>query len=561
MSVVPNTRRWRGADDVPRGPPPRGPVALRAALVLLACCLLAGCWRQGIRARPEVSPRGIHQRIVALPPIEPALVGPDPGPADHQVRLASHEAPGLTVLFDPGTIDADPARFSLPDAIAFAMQYSPRLRAARARIEQSRGLRQVAFAPYLPEVDFESRYVATSGNLSPGAPGITGGVLATNFDTHSFGQTELSLQWTVCDFGRTTGRYGRAVSLERITELQLTRASQTTEFDVTNAYLAVLAARAGRLVQEQSERTSSAVLDDTRHIREGGAADLDDVLRGEVQLSETREAVVTAWQIEYDALARLNYAMGRNAGQPVSVVDIEAEPTFTLSLVDCLQIAAAQRREVAIARLAVAAAQQGYQAASADFLPRIFVIGSVGRVDGMNVANGFQEGAGIHLDQSLYSGGRKQGEARAAKAEIDLAVAEAQSVLDGVSLEVNLAYRAIAAARQRIVLARVTIKCARENLRLVRVKYANGDATPTDMVDAEAAATRSALRLHAAVYGYLSALARLQYAMGTPQELAFPVAAGVGEDTARGADAPELLPPPRPPEHAPPDAMPPPHAG
>ena len=58
---------------------------------------------------------------------------------------------------------------------------------------------------------------------------------------------------------------------------------------------------------------------------------------------------------------------------------------------------------------------------------------------------------------------------------------------------------------------------AQENLRLVRVKYRNGDATPTDIVDAEAALTRSQQRFNSAIYSYLAALARLDYAMGRQQ--------------------------------------------
>jgi outer membrane protein len=506
-------RRCRGPADEPRGPPAR--VAASLAPLALACCLLAGCRHHAVHLQPEVSAPAIQDRLTIPPHAEQQLEEAIPEP----VIPAANQPARLAVLFEPPGTPFVQGRFTLDQAVAYGLENNPRLRATRAAIERARGQRQVAYAPYLPELDFESRYVATSFNLSPGSVGITGGVLPTAFATHNFAQSELALQWTVCDFGRTAGRYGQAVSVQRICELQNLRALQTTEYSVTVAYLNSLSAQAGRRVQEQALRTSHAVLSDTRHIREGGVADLDDVLRAEVQLSEVRESVVAAQQAEFDALGRLNYALGRNAALPLSLVDLDAQPSFDQSLVECLQIAAYQRREVAIAREAVAAAQQGYNAAKAENLPQLYIRGSLGRVDGQNVANGFQEGAGIHLDQSLYSGGRRRGTQYSAAAEIDLAVAEAQSVLDGVTLEVNLAYRAIAAARQRIELANDTIASARENLRLVRVKYANGDATPTDVVDAETTATRSELRLHAARYGYLAALAGLQYALGGPQEL------------------------------------------
>jgi outer membrane protein TolC len=172
---------------------------------------------------------------------------------------------------------------------------------------------------------------------------------------------------------------------------------------------------------------------------------------------------------------------------------------------------------VGAARQAVAAAQSGRQVAVAQFLPRVYVLASVGRVAGESVLGGWQEGAGIHLDQPIFTGGAHRGELRAAEAEIQEATASAQAILDQISLEVALAWRSLEAARQRIELARPAVDEARENLRLVRVKYRNGNATPTDIVDAETTLTRAEQRLTSASFEYLAAAARLAYATGTEQ--------------------------------------------
>jgi outer membrane protein len=241
------------------------------------------------------------------------------------------------------------------------------------------------------------------------------------------------------------------------------------------------------------------------------------VLRAEVQLSESREGLVLAREGEYNAVARLNNAMGRNAGLPLEVVDLELQPPFLEALAGLLEQAAAQRPEVGVARQAVAAAQEGRQAARGEFLPRIFVRASAGRTDGQNVVTGWQEGAGLHVEAPLYAGGRHRGELRSAEADIEAAAADAQAILDAISLQVNLAYRAVVAARERIDLSRTAVVQAEENLRLVRVRYRNGNATPTDIVDSEAALTRSQQRFFSATYSYLAALARLDYAVGQRQ--------------------------------------------
>src|SRR5262249_16177135 len=239
--------------------------------------------------------------------------------------------------------------------------------------------------------------------------------------------------------------------------------------------------------------------------RKGGVGVKGGVVGAEVQVSESRDTLVLAREGEYNAVARLNNAMGRNAGWPLEVLDLEVQPPLPGALADLLELAAAQRPEVALTRQAVAAAEEGRQAARGEFLPRIFVRASVGNTSGQNVETGWQEGAGLHVEAPLYAGGGHGGGRRSAEAEFEAAIADAQTILDAISLQVNLAYRGVVAARERIDLARTAVEQAGENLRLVRVRYRNGNATPTDVVDSEAALTRSQQRFYSATYTYLAA--------------------------------------------------------
>jgi outer membrane protein TolC len=502
-----------------------GPV--RALLPLL---LVAGCSSRhpALPILPEGTQGGVAARVL-IPPdlnVNPAETVVKPGTPDQRPTVPP-ATPGRGV---------ERTTFALPDAIAFALQNNPRLRSARAAIERARGQEQVAFAPFLPQIDLLAQYGVVSSTLAPGVPGPEGFLLANGSGTRNYAQAEVGLQWTLYDFGRTGGRYRQAVARERITELQLARADQTVEFDVATAYLDVLLARASRRVQEDAVRRAQATLDDTVARRQGGVALKEDVLRAEVQLSESREALVVAREGEFNAVARLNNAMGRNAGWPLEVIDLEAEPPLPGALADLLEQAAAQRPEVGLARQAVAAAQEGRQAARAESLPRVFARASAGHTDGDKVVTGWQEGAGLHVEAPLYAGGRHRGELRSAEADVEAALADAQAILDAISLQVNLAYRGVVAARERIDLARPAVVQAEENLRLVRVRYRNGNATPTDVVDSEAALTRSQQRFFSATCTYLAALARLDYAVGRHQ----------GASTPKGeATEPETLPVPR----------------
>lgn len=164
--------------------------------------------------------------------------------------------------------------FSLTDAIVFAREHNPRLRSARAAIERARGQEQAAFAPYLPLITFGTDYGATSYNLGPGGGGPTGFILPSNIPgTHSYYQETLQLAWTIYDFGRRAGRYQEAVARKKITKLQLVRADQTVQFNVTLAYLNILLARASLLVQEEAIRQAQSTLKDAWALWKGGGGD------------------------------------------------------------------------------------------------------------------------------------------------------------------------------------------------------------------------------------------------------------------------------------------------
>jgi outer membrane protein TolC len=59
------------------------------------------------------------------------------------------------------------------------------------------------------------------------------------------------------------------------------------------------------------------------------------------------------------------------------------------------------------------------------------------------------------------------------------------------------------------------VEQARETYRLVRARSRQGDATPAELTEAEVGLTRAEQDYANARYDYLTALERLQYAMGT----------------------------------------------
>lgn len=500
------------------------------AIFVLVCTFVAGCrsdsavvrhkssapTRVAAPAQPSVQLTSYHETN-ARDAVEPAISSsrmpqeelPPP------FRLGDPQSTGNSPNFiQPPVIAVDLERMTLDEAISTALRNNPRLRQAAARVGGARASVDIAYAPFLPQIGTSFRYSAFTAPVLPG-----GSFVPASLDTGvtSFVVAEAGVQWTLYDFGRTQGRYGQAKDRAQIEELALVRARQTIAFEAAQAYFRLLSAEANLAVREEAFQRAKSILRDTEARNRNGTADRENVLRAQVEVAQVQEDLFSARQAIHDGEALLNVLLGRSAAAPIRISNIDSEPEFRESFETCLEIASMSRREIQIARTAVAEARNGVVAARGEMLPKVFIRGAVIRADSPGPLNDWVEGIGLHAEQKIFTGGANRGEVRRSQAQVVDAMAALQSILDQITLQVRVSYEAIGTDVARIRLGERTIGQARENLRLTEVKYNNGTATSTDIVDAQTALVEAESAYITAIYSYLSDLAQLQYAMGNGQ--------------------------------------------
>jgi outer membrane protein len=169
-----------------------------------------------------------------------------------------------------------------------------------------------------------------------------------------------------------------------------------------------------------------------------------------------------------------------------------------------------------VARQAVQAAQVGSRVARADFAPRVMAEGNLLDFQQSTPRGHFDlPFAFIKLEWTFFEGGKRVAEVRVADSRIREALAQAESIADTIAYQVNQAYRQMVAARKGIERSRPAVDQARETYRLVVARSRLGDAIPAELTEAEAGLTRAEQDYANSLYDYLTAVERLQYAMGT----------------------------------------------
>jgi outer membrane protein TolC len=496
--------------------------------------IAAGCSHPG-----SLYPDGLAERV--LPPRDvPAAADPDPAVKMPQTATASGhnsaDAEGAAAETPPGpnscsqriAIDGVPCQpLTLPDAVALAFRLQPRLRASLESIQQARGREDIAFAAFLPTLN--TGYSVGGFDMNAGGAGIsvpnspafsfipfTGAVPLGLSIQSGYELAELKLQWLVCDFGRRLGRYNQAGLATDIAQLQTERAYQTVANGVATAYYDVLRARSLYRIARESVRRAEDDLGVAKKLAKGGVVEREKVLRAEVALARAQRALDVAEEAKDVAVAALNLAIGLNVSAPTDVGDTTDIPPFTLGLADCLQAAVGARREFRVARQSVQVAQEGSRVTRADFAPRIVAEGDLLDFQQGSPRSHFDLALGfIKLEWGLFEGGKRVAELRVADSRIREAVAQAESIADTIAFQVTQAYRQVVAARKGIERSRPAVDQARETYRLVVARSRQGDATPAELTDAEAGLTRAEQDYANSVYDYLTAVDRLEYAMGT----------------------------------------------
>jgi outer membrane protein len=411
-------------------------------------------------------------------------------------------------------------QITLPDAIQIAYRSQPRLRVFVEGIHEAQGNEEIAFSPYLPTLAGSISGGGFDLNVQGQASGFSflppGAVVPVGLNLESgYGLGDVRLQWLICDFGRRAGHYCQAKLGVEIASLQSDRAYQTVANEVAVAYYQVLRAASLRRIAQEAVRRAEDDLGEARKLEKGGVIEREKVLRVEVQLAQSQRQLDSAEGALAIATAAINVAMGVDVSSPTSVAEVDVMPASANSLPECLQLAVSQRRELNVARSGVQVAQEGQRVAKADFLPKIIAEGDYLNFEQTTPRANVGLGLGfIKLEWGLFEGGRRIGELKVADSKTRAAMALAQTIADTISFQTVESWHQMSTALKAIDLAKPAVTQARENYRLVKARAAQGDATATELTDAETALTRAEQDYLNSIYDYLTARAKLDYAMG-----------------------------------------------
>jgi len=423
----------------------------------------------------------------------------------------------ILVLAPALTCQAAPESLTLDDFVAIAMGNNPRIEIARQQYMGDEGLLTQARSLYLPRL---------SGGVGYGRQYIDTELPVTE---DNVGTGLLRASQLIFDFGKTTGLIDtQSFSLSASAE-NLAQVYHDIVFQVKSSFYSVLEAKRLIGVAEQAVSNYEQQLYRAEKFYEAGVRTRIDVTNAKVNLSNQKLNLLRAnsnYKTSRVALEKVIGTIPNNGDyEPVSsepaLKELAAEKPGMPGPLDNLLLTAEENRPgIKQFQFLIQAAESSVTQAKGDYWPTIDAVGDYNKYETDLASLSDQWQISARLNWEFFSGFETDGKV----AEASALLREVRAGLKDFELEVTQdvtdSYLRADENREGVDIADQTVELAEENLRLAEGRYKAGIGDLLEFNDAQLLYTENQSNLVITYYNYLTALARIDRAIGVTPELA-----------------------------------------
>jgi outer membrane protein TolC len=436
-------------------------------------------------------------------------------------------AAGLLVLARAGAAqEQGPLRLTFEDAVRRAATRAPAVALAGARADAAAARARQTRGALLPGVSASAGWANRTFNrhsLGIEFPTLPGQEplpdLIGPFDTWD---ARVSLRQTVLD--PSSWARVRAVTAQvRSAEADEGTVRETAAQAASVAYLR--AARAAALVGARGADSAIAteLVTLARAQRDAGVSAAIDVTRAETQLVAAQGELVVARNQRDRALLDLARVIGLDPLQHVELADTLSAAMGRAEVPSqreaAIQLALAQRSDLAAERSRGDAARQGLSAVAAERLPRLDLAADYG-ANGPLVGSMIRTGQiGVQVTWPILDGWRREGRQAEQRAVVEEADIRARDLEQQVTAEVEGAFLDIAAAEAQGRIAAERLRLAEQELEQARDRFRAGVAGNIEVITAQASLLQARDADINARYAAVAARVSLARAVGVASRL------------------------------------------
>lgn len=409
----------------------------------------------------------------------------------------------------PGATSA--LHLTLEDALARARKNSAQFQSALTDSGIARQDRYQAAAALLPSVTYNNQALYSQLNKN-GTP-----IFIANNAAHEY-VSQANVHESIDLAG--VSNFRRASAAAALARARAEIASRGLVVTVVQNYYAVAAAQQKLLAAQKAAEEGDRFFILTQELEHGGEVAHSDVIKAELQAQERRRQLLEAQLGLLHARLDLAVLISQDFNDNYDVTDDLHAALALPTLAEVQQRAARDNPDVRAALEAVHAANSNVTVARAGYLPTLSLDYWYGidaaqfAVNAPNGASNLGSAAAATLNIPIWNWGAtqsriKQAELRRAQVQRELSLAQRKLLAEIKSL-----YSEADTALNELTGLSRSAELAAESLRLVTLRYKNGEATVLEVVDAQTTAAQANFGYQDGAVRYRVALANLQTLTG-----------------------------------------------
>lgn len=422
----------------------------------------------------------------------------------------------LTTLMLLAAIDGwAAAPLTIDEAIREALANSPQILEGAAYRQAADFARQAARADFFPRLSAayayqnlaESPYVNIAGNR----------VVTNSREQHHW---EVTVSQPIFAGFAISARHRLARLGLASRELMLQQTRQGVILQVKQSCFDLLMAEKQMVVAKSRTAALAAHETDVRQFYANGLVPLNELLKAQVAHGDAVLQQHRAEAVVHHARSALCLQLGRDYDATLSIAEsypaIGALPVLKAQIDEALT----DRPEIALLDRAIESKASEQRVVNSGHYPQVDLVGRY-QQDGddpgaqnNDYANQYNASIGVQARWTLFTFGKTRARSARAAAEQRALQQALEKMRDDIRLQVVQARLDLEVAAGNIDTAETARSQAREHWRITDRLYRQQLTTSTEVLDARAYLDRAESAFHEAHYGYGSALARLDWAIG-----------------------------------------------
>ena len=402
------------------------------------------------------------------------------------------------------------------------MENSNELKISKAKVESSDAKITEANSHLLPQLKFQASYMRLS-NIPPIAisldflpqPVEIAPVILNNYNL------KLSLQQPLFTGFRLWSVKSIASNNYQASNFEYNKDLNEVAFKIQNAFWNYYKAEHIKKLIKENLKLTKKHLEDTKNFVERSLATRNDLLKLQVQYSNTELQLIEADNNVDIARSNLNKQLNLPLEASTGIEANQIDTTYNnYELSDLIKKAHSNRNDLKSLEYRLEASDKGITAANSGWYPSIYLVGDYyysrpnQRI--FPAVDKFKDtwDVGVSLQWDIWNWGFTSSQSTQAEQQKIQVEASLSQLKDVVELEVYQSFLTYKRANDKIRVSRLTVEQASENYRITHQKYEQQLATSTDLIDAEVALLQAKTSLTTSLVDYQLAKVKLDKAIG-----------------------------------------------